>query len=392
MGRKILIFALAALCALSLSSCMPNASPPVQTEQPTPSRSPEPENIYTLGFSQIGAENDWRTSCTDSIRESFESIGWKCSFSDARGSQDKQWDDIRDMIKSGVDVIAFTPVSSAGWESILKECEQAGIYTICVDKTIAAGNSEYSAYVGSDQEALGSRIAQWLKYYMARKSHAEASEQSAQTTDPLETPSEEPIVSTSAPARSPEPSPTSNANESRSLRILELSGIQSNRVTTERHSGFSSVANHEGWKIINTLYGKNTRYDAKIAIEEFLKGQDEKNKENESQNKKAELSFDVLFSHDDEMAIGSIEALEEAGIIPGKDVIVVSIGGSRFALDEIVTGKLNATAQCSPFLGPQVAQLAIKLTKGEDVQKVSRPYERVFDASNAARARELVLE
>jgi ribose transport system substrate-binding protein len=91
----------------------------------------------------------------------------------------------------------------------------------------------------------------------------------------------------------------------------------------------------------------------------------------------------AVYAHNDEMALGAIAALEAAGKVPGTDVTIVSVDGSRDALQAIIDGKLGATVECNPRFGPKAFETLDKYAAGEEIPiKIINP-DRFFDSNNA---------
>jgi ABC-type sugar transport system substrate-binding protein len=93
--------------------------------------------------------------------------------------------------------------------------------------------------------------------------------------------------------------------------------------------------------------------------------------------------IDVVYGHNDDSALGAIQAIEEAGMKPGKDIIVVSIDAVRGAFEAMIEGKLNLTVECSPLLGPQMYDAAEDLVMGKKIPKRIVTQEGVFPAEVA---------
>ena len=109
----------------------------------------------------------------------------------------------------------------------------------------------------------------------------------------------------------------------------------------DRKKGFAEIiAADPRYKIIRSQTGDFTRAKGKEVMEAFLKAEGKK--------------INVLFAHNDDMAIGAIQAIEEAGLKPGTDITIISIDGVKGAFEAMIAGKLNVTVECSPLLGPQL--------------------------------------
>ena len=290
------------------------------------SRSKKADGTITVGFSQIGAESAWRVANTESIQsEAKKRPNIKLIFSDAQQKQENQIKAIRNFIAQGVDVIAFSPVVETGFEAVLQEAKEAGIPVILVDRRVdVQDDSLWTTFMGSDFVEEGRKAARWL----------------------IE-------------------------NGYTNVKIAELQGTVGSAPAIDRKKGFEEViADHPGMVIIKSQSGNFTRSGGKEIMEAFLK--------TEGKN------INVLFSHNDDMAIGAIQAIEEYGLVPGKDIIIVSIDGVRGAFEAMIKGKLNCTVECSPLLGPQLFDAVEALSRGESIPKKIVTKEGVFPQKVAA--------
>lgn len=328
--RKMLLTTMT-VSLVGLWACAPattDAPPPPVVSAPAidgPADS-APAQKLTLGFAQVGAESDWRKANTESIKAEAEKRGHELKFSDAQQKQENQIKAIRSFIAQGVDVIAFAPVVETGWDAVLAEAKAANIPVILSDRTINTQDETlYTAFVGSDFREEGRRAGKWL----AEKTNGEAS-------------------------------------------ILELQGTPGSAPANERKAGFAeAIADFPNMKIVKSQTGEFTRAMGKEVMEAFLKTP-------EGQGATA------LYAHNDDMAIGAIQAIEAAGKKPGQDIVIVSVDGVKDAFLAIQEGKLNCTVECNPLLGPPIFDLAEKLVAGEQVPKITYSEEGVFDESNYA--------
>jgi galactofuranose transport system substrate-binding protein len=282
----------------------------------------------TVGFSQIGAESGWRTANTDSIKAEAAKRGIKLIFSDAQQKQENQIKALRSFVAQGVDVIAFSPVVETGWEPVLREIKQAGIPVVLTDRAVAISDpSLYVTFLGADFVEEGRRAGRWL----ADKTGGQAV-------------------------------------------IAELVGTPGSAPAIDRKKGFEEVlASHPGMKIVLSQSGDFTRAGGKEVMEAFLKSPQGH-------------QINALFAHNDDMALGAIQAIEEAGLKPGQDITIISIDGVRGAFEAMVAGKLNCTVECNPLIGPQLFDLVEAVAAGKKVPAVVRVQENVYDQSQAAAA------
>lgn len=285
-----------------------------------------------MGFSQVGAESEWRTANTESIKQAAKDYGITLKFSDAMNRQENQIKAIRSFIAQKVDVIAFSPTTTSGWETVLQEAKRAKIPVILLDRGVdVKDQSLWVSLMGSDFKIEGERAAKWLVDFMTKKGVKK---------------------------------PTIN--------VVELQGTVGSDPAIQRKAGFEEVMkNHPNYKVIRSQTGDFTRAQGKEVMEAFLKAEGK--------------NIDVLFAHNDDMAIGAIQAIEEYGMKPGKDITIVSIDGVKGAFEAMMNGKLNCSVECSPLLGPQLMQAAIDLMDGKTIPKRVITEEGVFPADVAAK-------
>jgi simple sugar transport system substrate-binding protein len=281
-----------------------------------------------MGFSQVGAESEWRTANTKSIKESANEADIELKFSDGQQKQENQIKAIRSFIVQKVDIIAFSPIVETGWDTVLNEAKDANIPVILTDRAVDADETLYISFIGSDFVEEGRRAASWL---------IENSESLGLEGD---------------------------------IGIAELQGTTGSAPALDRKEGFEEViSEYPEYKIIKSQTGEFDRANAKEIMESFLKSDQD--------------NIDVLFAHNDDMAIGAIQAIEDAGLKPGEDIIIVSIDGVKGAFEAMVEGKLNCTVECNPLLGPQLMEAVEKVVNGEEVEKRIVTQEGVFPAEVA---------
>lgn len=279
-----------------------------------------------LGFSQIGAESEWRTANTESVKSAAAvdpQITLK--FSDAQQKQENQIKAIRSFIAQKVDVISFSPVVETGWETVLKEAKAAGIPVVLTDRKVdVEDESLYVTLIGSDFTEEGRNAARWLVKYMAEQGRGH-----------------------------------------KKINIVELQGTVGSAPAIDRKEGFAEILkDYTNYTITRSQTGNFTRSKGKEVMEAFLKAEGE--------------NIDVLFAHNDDMAIGAIQAIEEYGLKPGEDIIIVSIDAVKGAFEAMIQGKLNCTVECSPLLGPQLMQIVKYVLAGKDLPKYIPVEEGIF--------------
>lgn len=292
---------------------------------------PKENGKIVLGFAQIGAESEWRTANTESIKSAAKEAGIVLKFSDAQQKQENQIKALRSFIAQKVDVIAFSPVVETGFETVLKEAKAAKIPVILTDRAVkVSDDSLYVSFMGSDFVLEGKRAAQWLIDYGKKQGWK------------------------------------GNVN------IVELQGTVGSAPAIDRKKGFEDVLKTApNYKIIRSQTGDFTRAKGKEVMEAFLKSDGKK--------------INVLFAHNDDMAIGAIQAIEEFGLKPGKDITIVSIDAVKGAFEAMIAGKLNVSVECSPLLGPQLMSAVKDLMAGKTLQKRIVTQEGVFPQETAAK-------
>jgi ABC-type sugar transport system substrate-binding protein len=308
---------LAAAAAALLVACSGGGSKPESGGDP-----------IVLGFSQIGAESEWRTANTASIQSAAPEAGITLRFSDAQQKQENQIKALRSFIAQRVDVIAFSPVVETGWETVLREAKAAKIPVILTDRAVqVSDDSLYLSLIGSDFVEEGRKAGRWL----------------------LE----------------------NTKDVQGDINIVELQGTVGSAPANDRKKGFAEIiAADPRYKIIRSQTGDFTRAKGKEVMEAFLKAEGKK--------------INVLFAHNDDMAIGAIQAIEEAGLKPGSDITIISIDGVKGAFEAMIAGKLNVTVECSPLLGPQLMAAVKDVVAGKQIPKRIVTEESVFPKETAA--------
>jgi len=285
------------------------------------------ENKLTLGFAQVGAESEWRTANTASIKDAAAKAGVNLKFSDAQQKQENQIKAIRSYIAQKVDVIAFAPVVTTGWDTVLKEAKAAKIPVVLTDRSIETSDPTlYVTMIGSDFIEEGRKAARWMLDNV----------------------------------------------KGDTVNIVELQGTVGSAPAIDRKKGFEEViAGKSNYKIIRSQTGDFTRAKGKEVMEAFLKADGKK--------------INVLYAHNDDMAIGAIQAIEEAGLKPGKDVIVISVDAVKGAFEAMMAGKMNVSVECNPLLGPQLMDIARDVVAGKPLPKRINTLEGIFTAEMAAK-------
>jgi galactofuranose transport system substrate-binding protein len=279
----------------------------------------------SVGFSQVGAESAWRTAETKSIRGEAEKRGVDLKFADAQGKQAQQIQALTSFIAQKVDAIVLAPVVETGWDVVLTQAKEANIPVILVDRGIKTGDeSLYTTLIASDFVEEGRMAAEWL----AKKTNGKAN-------------------------------------------VYELQGSTGAAPAIDRKKGFEEVLQkYPDMKIIKSQSADFTRAKGKEVMEAFIKSDREQ--------------IQAVYAHNDDMALGAIQALDEAGMNPGKDVTLISVDGVKGAFEAMVAGKLNATVECNPLMGPLVFDTINKVRAGEKVEKFIQSKDQLFEQITAA--------
>ena len=294
---------------------------------PTQKLDAKPEKNYEdliVGFAQLGAESEWRVANTVSIKETAEQLGVELRFLDAQQKQDNQIEAVRKLIIQKVDVIGIAPIVETGWDEVFQEAKDAGIPIIVVDRRAAVPEDLYVSYMGSDFLEEGHKAAQIMAELVNGKAN-----------------------------------------------IVELVGTIGSAPANGRYKGFREVLkDYPGMKIIDSESGDFTLARGKEVMRIFLQRHGNR--------------ITAVYAHNDDMAVGAIEAIEEYGLRPGVDIKIVSVDAARGAFEAMIAGKLNATVECNPLLGPQFFELALKVVNGQPVPKWVPSIEGVFFPENAS--------
>ena len=287
---------------------------------------------WVVGFSQIGSESEWRTADTASVQNAFkEDPSFELIYSDAQQKQENQIKALRSFIARKVNVILFTALVETGYGPVLEEAKKAGIPVIMIDRDVQASDRHLRMTImGSDFVKEGEKAGKWLADYLKAKGIDDGS---------------------------------------KPISIVELQGTTGSAPAIDRKKGFETVlAQHSNWKITRSQTGNFTSSEGKAVMEAFLK---------------ADKNIQVLYAHNDQMALGAIQAIKEAGLNPGKDITIVSVDAVKGAFEAMVRGELNCSVECSPLLGPQAVQAVKDLRAGKKLPGRIWTIEGIFDETNA---------
>jgi len=278
-----------------------------------------------LGFSQLGWESAWRLANTQSVQQAAADAGVSLMYSNAEQKQERQIKAIREFIAYQVDVIAFSPIVETGWDNVLQEAKDAGIPVLTTDRMVhVEDESLVAGFVGSDFYREGVLAGEFL----------------LKKTEGMQ-----------------------------DVHIVELSGTIDSTPMLQRAAGFrDAIAVNPELKLIDSVSGDFLRPKGRECMKALLE---------------KHARIDVLYSHNDAMTLGAITAMEEAGLVPGKDIIILTVDGEQAAIDLLREGKINCVVECTPTIGGTIMELAKKLADGEEIARYTYSEERVFSEFDA---------
>jgi ribose transport system substrate-binding protein len=284
------------------------------------------KKTYKVGFAQTESNNPWRIAQTKSMQDEAKKLGYQLVYTDAAGSAAKQVADVDSMIAQRVDAIFLAPREEKPLAAAVKKARAAGIPVILLDRNVdqklAKAGNDYVTFIGSDFIEEGRRVGNWL----AKNMKGEA-------------------------------------------RVIQLLGTTGSSPANDRRKGFEdAIKGKANMKILASQTGDFARDKGRQVMQTLLQ---------------AHPNVNVVYAHNDEMAIGAIAALEAAGKKPGKDVMVLSIDGGREIVQLIIDGKVNYVVECNPKFGPKAFETLRKYAAGEKIPaKLINP-DREFTAQNA---------
>jgi ABC-type sugar transport system substrate-binding protein len=280
-----------------------------------------------IGFAQVGSESGWRSANTDDIKRAAEENKVDLQFTSAEGEQAKQIASIKTFITQGVDLIAFSPVVETGWDAVLEEAKTAGIPIVLTDRAVDSDPSLYKTFIGSDFIAEGEKAGTWAKEEFAGAGP---------------------------------------------VNMVVLEGTTGSAPANDRAEGWENILGSDpNFKVLASQTGDFTRDGGKKVMEGFLA---------------AYPDIDLLYAHNDDMALGAIEAIEAAGKVPGKDIKIVSVDAVKAGMEALSAGKINFIVECSPLLGDQLFQAASAVLSGQEIPARIITVETTFDQEQATAA------
>jgi len=282
-------------------------------------RGAQEDGKLTVGFAQIKEDSPWRTTETNSVQQEAERLGIDLKL--AVGVQDEQIAAIRDFIAQGVDGILLAPQTRSGWDEVLQEAKNAGIPVVLLDRGVDAPESLWVTQISSDFVFEGREAGKWVAEKLGGKG-----------------------------------------------KVAELFGDPAADPAILRNEGFMEVIDtYPDIEVVASQTGEWSRDKGKQVVEAWLA---------------ADMEFDVIYAHNDGMALGAVDALKAAGMNPGDDVMIIGIDAIKAAFEAIGRGDMNATVECSPLLGPLGFEALTKAINGEPVDKYIINPDKLYDQDN----------
>ncbi len=326
MKRSAVIAAVLLLLAMLSVACRSSVAKETQ-----PDKKPAQEDLITVGFSQLGAESDWRSANTESITTALsEEDGYNLIYKNGQQKQSNQITAIRMFIQQEVDYIVLAPATETGWDFVLEEARDAGIPIILVDRRVDADKNLYSCWVGSDFELEGQKMTTWIYDYTTMKGIA------------------------------PE-----------DIHIVNIQGSIGSTAQLGRTRGLSNAVREYGWDLLDEVCGDFTETKGREVMAQLLRKYD---------------NINVVYCENDNEAIGAIDAIEAAGKKVGSDIengeiMVVSFDGiNETALEYARLGKISCIAECNPHQGELVKALITALEEGDTPSKFNYVSETLFSS------------
>ena len=320
--KKVVAGMLTAVMAFSLTACGGGDASTNDTAKEEGS-----SDVITVGFSQVGAESDWRTANSESMKSTFtKDNGYELIFDDAQQKQENQISAIRNFIQQDVDYIVLAPVTETGWDAVLGEAKQAGIPVIIVDRMVdVKDDSLYTAWVGSNFELEGKKAAAYLDAYM-------------------------------------------KAKNMKDMKLVNIQGTIGASAQIGRTEALNEAVEANGWNLLAQQTGEFTQAKGQEVMESMLKQYD---------------NINVVYCENDNEAFGAIDAIEAAGKTVGSDIangeiMVISFDTTHAGLQDVLDGKIECDVECNPLHGPRAEELIKKLEAGEDIDKLNYVDEEIF--------------
>lgn len=340
--KKILLFAIAGVMMLSLMACGAQQQPVEEEQSTAPSASaeavtsPEAPDTQTsepaasgdkivIGISQCQSSDPWRIAQVNSLKSEVEKYpNYELVYTDAQGDTAQQISDVEDIIAQGVDYLVLIPREYEASAPALEIAKKAGVPVVVIDRSVnGVAGEDFITYIGTDFVQEAKMVGEWL----AEKTGGKAN-------------------------------------------IVEITGTAGSAAAIDRQKGFMEVVDQNpDMKVIVSQTADFSRSEAQKVMENII------------QSRPGE--FNVVFAHNDEMALGAVQALKGAGLTPGKDVLVLGIDGQSDAVKAIISGEMSATATCNPHYGPITFETLTKIINGETAPTEIKVQDYLIDGTNA---------
>jgi len=340
MKKKLLAVLLAATMVFSLTAC--GSEPAEQTggevqEQQETETAAEPETeepaaeepaassgeLIKVGIiNNDPNESGYRTANDKDMKEMFtEENGYEASFAYSL-KNDEQITAAQKFIQDGVDYLLLSAADTAGWDSVLKDAQDAGIRVILFDRTIQADESLYEASIVSDMAKEGETAVNWLKGQGLEE-----------------------------------------------YNIIHLQGVMGSAAQEGRTGALDDAVASDGWNLVTQQTAEWNAEKAQQIVQSVIDSGE---------------SFNVIYAENDDMAKGAVAALDKANITHGvgKDVIVMGFDCNKWALEELLAQNWNYDGQCNPFQASYIDDIIKTLESGGTLdEKVVIMEEKGFDAT-----------
>lgn len=286
-------------------------------------------DLTTIGFVAVGPEGAWRQANETNIEETFtEDAGYDLKYAPAtNGDQKSQIDSFTSFVDEGVDIILLSATEGSGWEDSLERAQEAEIPVILIDRGIEPDDTDlYVTRIAPDNIAVSTSVADWAK-----------------TTFPD------------------------------GAKYFTLEGPAGVSVVNERNEGWDEVIGADSaFTKVGAQTANWSTEEAKSVFETVLK----------SNNNDVQM----VFAQNDEMGLGAVQAVEEAGLTPGVDVKIATIDGTKNALQALADGKLSFVAEYNPLFGETALEAVEQTLAGETVESSIVVPSETFDSPEAASA------
>lgn len=328
--KKVLAFLLTLALALSLAACGSSGGQSQAGAQTNGGQQGESqggdagsaEDTLTVAFCQYANLNNWRVTQTNDMEATMKGAGYRYIYTDAGDDTAQQVSDLEDIIAQNPDYIVLAPREEKGYESVLAKAAEQGITVITVDRDC---EGEKATYIAANFIWESENCANYMIEQLG-------------TTDPI--------------------------------NIVELTGTPGSTCAIERQKGFMDVVGqHDNYTVIASQVGDFSRTTSQTAMENLIQSYGDE--------------IDVVYAHNDDNAIGALQAIKAAGLKPGEDILIYSVDGQRDALQAIVNGEMELSVLCSPYFGETVLEVINTLENGGSVEEYIQNPGKLYTAENA---------